>query len=263
MKFARVGFAFVALGVLAACSTVKETGRMQLMMSDSSDSAQESALAFQKLKKEKKISYNGADNAAVKRVGGRLVSVIEPRKNVSWEFVVFEDSEPNAFALPGGKVGVNTGLFNLATNDATLAAVLGHEMSHVTARHGEEGQSQEIVVAATGAAVEVGLAAMDVPVELGDVFDAGTQVGVLLPYSRLHEYEADKVGMLYMARAGYNPQEAIVFWKRMKVWSEKHGDDSSLSFLSTHPLDAARIQKLEKFLPTAMAEYQKTLAARQ
>ncbi|MGH8046192.1 MAG: M48 family metallopeptidase [Chthoniobacterales bacterium] len=243
------------LGGLTGCSTVQETGRMQLMMSDSSDTARESALAFQKLKKEKKISYNSADNAAVKRVGGRLAAVIAPRKNVKWEFVVFEDSEPNAFALPGGKVGVNTGLFNLATSDATLAAVLGHEMTHVTARHGEEGQSQEIVAAVTGVAVDVGLAAMDAPSELGDVFDAGAQVGVLLPYSRLQEYEADKVGMLYMARAGYDPQEAIVFWERMKAWSDKHDDDSSLSFMSTHPLDAARIQKLEKFLPKAMLEY--------
>jgi predicted Zn-dependent protease len=251
-------FAGVVAGILGGstgCSTVQETGRRQLMMSDSSEQARESALAFRKLKSSAKISTNGADASAARRVGNRLSAVVARRANVEWEYVVFEDSEPNAFSLPGGKIGVNSGLFKLARNDSELAAVLGHEMAHVTARHSEEGQSHNVLAEVTGTVVDVGLAAMDMPSEVGDVFDAGAQVGVLLPFSRLQEYEADQVGMLYMARAGYDPREAIVFWQRMKAWSDQNGGNSEMAFLSTHPMDDARIRKLEKFLPKAMLEY--------
>jgi predicted Zn-dependent protease len=256
MKFLRrvLSWGFLA-AVFAGCSTVPETGRVQLMMSDSASQARESALAFRKLKKRARVVTGGADAAAVRRVGSRLAAVVATRRNVEWEFVVFEDSEPNAFSLPGGKIGVNSGLFRIARNDAQLAAVLGHEMAHVIARHSEEGQSQDVLAEVSGAVVDVGLAAMDAPTELGDVFDAGAKLGVLLPYSRLQEYEADQIGMLYMARAGYDPHEAIVFWERMKGWSDLQGDSSEWSFLSTHPMDEARIRKLEKILPKAMLEY--------
>jgi predicted Zn-dependent protease len=248
------------LAGLPACTSVKETGRLQLMMSDSADQARTSALAFQQLKARARVSHDSSSNAAVRRVGNRLVAVLPPKENVSWEFVVFEDPEPNAFALPGGKVGVNTGLFKLASSDAALAAVLGHEMTHVTARHAEEEKSQGILVATGGVLLEVGAAVVDAPSIVADVasmgYNAGTKLGVLLPYSRTQEYEADYVGMLYMARAGYDPREAIAFWQRMQAWSARQPRNDTPSFLRTHPLDSARIARLQKQLPKALAEYE-------
>ncbi|MGH8048817.1 MAG: M48 family metallopeptidase [Chthoniobacterales bacterium] len=251
----------VLLATLTACTTVKETGRMQLMLSDSANEARESALAFQQLKTNRPISTDSEKNAAVRRVGNRLLATIAPRKNLNWEFVVFNDPDPNAFALPGGKVGVNTGLFKLATTDAQLAAVMGHEMTHVTARHGEEGKSQDILASTGGLLIDVGSAVADVPPIVADVagmgYDAGIKMGVLLPYSRAQEYEADYVGMLYMARAGYDPREAITFWHKMEAWSAKCDEKHGPAFLRTHPLDSARVARLQKHLAKALPEYEK------
>jgi metalloendopeptidase OMA1, mitochondrial len=224
----------------------------------SSSLVSQGAQAFDKMKREKKISRNSSYNAQVNRVAARLKSVIKI-PNARWEFVVFEDSTPNAFALPGGKVGVHTGLFQITQNDAGLAAVLGHEIAHVVLNH-----SQQRVNQATG--VAVGTALLDAvlssrgadrstrAVAATGAAAAGT-VGLILPYSRKAELQSDQLGTLYMARAGYNPEESIKLWKRFAAWRMKQSKGESPEFLRTHPLDQTRINALQEFLPTAQREY--------
>jgi len=258
----RIGFALAGASFLlfGACSTVPETGRSRLLLTSPAMEAEQGQLAFQEVKRSQKVSTNTAANAQVKRVGKRLVSVVDAPGN-DWEFVVFEDKTPNAFALPGGKIGVNTGLLPLTRTDAGLAVVIGHEIGHVVARHGGERMSHSALTSIGGTALDVGLGVgtglggLERSVLLG-AYGIGSQVGVMLPYSRTHEYEADKLGLFYMARAGYDPREALAFWKRMAEASKEHGGGIP-EFLSTHPVDSNRIRHLEKHMPAALAEYEK------
>lgn len=238
-----------------------ETGRRQLVLFNPDAEASEAAAVFDQLKREQKISSNASYKQRVTRVGERILRVAPVEKS-NWEFVVFEDSQPNAFALPGGKIGVNSGLFKLATDDAMLATVLAHEVAHVVARHGSERRSHGLAAGIGGAILDVGLA-IGTDMSPGTrsailgAYGAGATVGVILPYSRTHESEADRLGLIYMARAGYNPEAAIQFWKKMKAYSEKQGGMRLPAFLSTHPADDARIANLQKYMPEAMAEYRK------
>jgi len=249
------------LALLGACSTVPETGRRQIVMTSAEGDAAEGAQAFRELKSRAQISHNATANAQVNRVGHRIIAVIPPQ-NVKWEFVVFQNSEPNAFALPGGKVGVNTGILPLTQNDAGMAAVLAHEIGHVVARHGSEAKAQNILAEIGATAVDIGLA-VGTGISSGargaivSGVGAGASIGILLPFSRTHEYEADRLGLIYMARAGYDPRQAIAFWQRMKAYSEKHSENNLPSFLRTHPLDDARIAALERYLPEAATDYEK------
>lgn len=250
---------------LTSCQTVPETGRHQLVMVSASQEAELGASAFNEQKRTKKISSNTAAKSQVQRVGRRIAKVA-PIPHAQWEFVVFEDSTPNAFALPGGKIGVNTGILALTQNDAGMAAVLGHEIAHVTARHGGERMSQSLLVSLGGAALDAGLAvgtnaSTSQRGVIQSAYGAGSQIGVLLPYSRAHESEADRIGLLYMARAGYNPEAAVSFWKRMADYARKHGGAQLPSILRTHPVDEARIKNLEKYMPAALEAYRKTTGA--
>jgi predicted Zn-dependent protease len=213
---------------------------------------------FDKMKREKRISTHPAYNAQVQRVASHLKSVINI-PNARWEFVVFEDPTPNAFALPGGKVGVHTGLFQITQTDAGLATVLGHEISHVVLNH-----SQQRVNQATG--VAVGTVLLDTILSAKGVDKTGRAgaataaaavgtVGLILPYSRKAELQSDQLGTLYMARAGYHPAEAIQLWERFAAWRIKQGKGESPEFFRTHPLDQTRIDALKAFLPTAQREY--------
>lgn len=213
---------------------------------------------FEVMKQKKKLSTNSAHKAQVNRVAARLKRVIDI-PNAQWEFVVFEDKTPNAFALPGGKVGVHSGLFQITRNDAGLAAVLGHEIAHVVLNH-----SQQRVNQATGLAL--GTIVLDQVlkskgVERGGRATAATGVaaagslGVILPYSRRAELDADKLGAIYMARAGYNPEEAVALWRRFAAWRQKEKKGEAPEFLRTHPLDSNRIRALQEFLPVAQREY--------
>lgn len=256
----------VLAALIGACSTVPETGRPQLVMTNTSSDAEEGALVFRELKSKSAISRNPSANAQVNRVGNRIIAVIPPQK-VKWEFVVFQNSEPNAFALPGGKVGVNTGILPITQNDTGMATVLAHEIGHVVARHGSESKSQNILASVGATAVDVGLAVGTgiSSAARGAIISgvgAGASVGIFLPFSRTHEYEADRLGLIYMARAGYNPRESVAFWKRMKAYSDKHSENNSPSFLRTHPLDDARIRSLEKYLPEAVTIYEQVKAGR-
>lgn len=248
------------LGLLLAliglgCATVSETGRSQLMLVSPAQETELGLTEFQRMKASLPISKDSAANAMLQRVGQR-VAAVAPLPNAQWEFVLFDEPKtPNAFCLPGGKVGVYTGILPITQNEAGLATVIGHEVAHAVARHGGERISEGLVLQGLGTALDVALknnSDLTRTVVLG-AYGIGGQVGVALPHSRKQELEADHLGLLYMARAGYNPQEAVAFWKRFAAYK---GGGGQIEFLSTHPVDATRIQQLEGLMPEAVQEYQ-------
>lgn len=245
--------------LLAACATVPETGRSQLLLVSPSEEAQMGFQEFEKLKKKVPISKDAAANAQLQRVGQRIAAVA-PLPNARWEFVLFDQPDvPNAFCLPGGKVGVYSGILPITQDDAGLATVIGHEVAHAVARHGAERMSEatlmqlggEILGAATSGRSEASRAAIQ------QAYGIGSTLSVALPHSRKQELEADHLGLLYMARAGYDPREALAFWKRFAEYEKKHGGGKQLEFLSTHPLDNQRIAQIEGLLPQAEMEFRK------
>lgn len=248
--------AFALSLILIACTTVPDTGRSSFNFIPNSQLSQMGLTEFEKIKGQKKLSRNSSHIAAVNRVSQRLRRVV-PIQNASWEFVVFEDSTPNAFALPGGKVGVNSGIFQVARNDAQLAAVIGHELAHVVAGHSGERMSTGILgtagVAVLGAVLGQG---QNTGRNTAITSVAGAAVGLgMLKFSRGQELEADRLGALYMARGGYDPQESVQVWKNFAEYGRRKGGAKLPAFLSTHPLDATRIANLEAFMPRAAAEY--------
>ncbi|MBU1936490.1 M48 family metallopeptidase, partial [bacterium] len=215
--------------------------------------------AFAELKKEQPISTNPAQTELVRRVGTRISSVVE-LPHAEWEFVAFKDDEtPNAFCLPGGKVGIYTGILPLTQDEAGLAMVMAHEVAHAVARHGGERMSQQLLVSLGG--VGLAVAMREKPAETQALamvaYGVTTTVGVILPYSRKHELEADYMGLKFMAEAGYDPRAGIEFWRRFKAYSDQRGGKPP-EFLSTHPLDSRRIRELEKHLPEAMEIYRRS-----
>lgn len=248
-------------GFFAGCTTVTETGRSQLMLISPSQEAQMGLSAFAQIKKEEKISTDPAVNARIKRIGKRIAaSVGRDIPNAQWEFVVFDSPTVNAFALPGGKVGVYTGLIKLAANDDEIAIVMGHEIAHVTSRHGAERTSQNYAIAGVGLAAAIGMEAKNVDPAKRNMalaaYGIGSQVAVALPFSRLHETEADGVGLRFAAGAGYDPRAGAAFWRKMA----KQGGAKPPEFLSTHPADSTRIANLEKLAPRYMPLYEQAKA---
>ncbi|MFO1461348.1 MAG: M48 family metallopeptidase [Verrucomicrobiota bacterium] len=244
--------------IVAGCSTVPETGRSQMNLFSSEQEMQLGLTEFDKMKKEVPISKDPAANAMVQRVGKRIAAVAQ-LPGAQWEFVVFESKEANAFCLPGGKVGIYTGILPICQDDAGLAAVMGHEVAHAVARHGGERMTQAQALSTVG---QVGGALLGsskysewAPLAT-QAYGVGAQLGVALPHSRAQESEADEIGILYMARAGYDPRAAVSFWERFADYNSAHGGSGTTWFLSTHPTDAARIARLKELLPKAEAEYQ-------
>jgi predicted Zn-dependent protease len=222
--------------------------------------------SYEKFLKEHKVVTGTRDAATVKRAGQRIQRAVEDYfasqgmagqlKGYAWEFNLIDEKTVNAFCMPGGKVAVYTGILSLTGDETGLAVVMGHEVAHAVARHGDERLSQGLLVQMGGLALSVALS--EKPSETQDLYMAaygvGAQVGVLLPYSRLHESEADRLGLIFMAMAGYDPGEAVGFWQRMA--GEKKGA-STPGFLSTHPADEKRIRDIRKLLPEAMGYYRK------
>ncbi len=255
-----VGIALV-LGFLTGCTTVQETGRSQLMLVSPAQEAQMGLAAFDQIKKDEKISTSPAINARIQRIGKRIAaSVGREVPNAQWEFVVFDSPTVNAFALPAGKVGIYTGLITIAANDDEIAAVMGHEIAHVTSRHGAERTSQNYAIAGVGLLAAIGMEVNDVDPAKRNMalaaYGIGSQVGLALPYSRLHETEADSVGLRFAAGAGYDPRAGASFWKKMSA----KGGAKPPEFLSTHPSDSTRIANLEKLAPQYMGLYEKSRA---
>jgi predicted Zn-dependent protease len=212
--------------------------------------------SFEQMKEEVPISRDAAANALLQKVGQRIAAVAE-MPNAQWEFVLFDSEQPNAFCLPGGKVGVYTGILPITLNEAGLATVIGHEVAHAKARHGGERMSQQVLLQTGGSLLNLGLSAADPTIQAASatVYGWGSQLGYSLPHSRKQESEADYIGLLYMARAGYRPEESIAFWKRFQAFNEQHGGGQDLWFLSTHPLDSTRIKQIQNWIPEAEKEF--------
>ncbi len=245
----------VLLAFLVACETTPVTKRSQLILIPESQEIALGLTAYQQVLSESKLSTDPEKTALVRRVGERIAAVAN-QPDYKWEFNLIEDDKQvNAFALPGGKVAVYTGILPLTQTEAGLAAVLSHEVSHATARHGGERMT-------TGLLAQLGMVALDVGLAmkgqdpntikaLNAAYGAGAQVGVLLPFSRKQESEADKIGLIYMAKAGYDPKEALHFWERMSKVDKKAPPE----FLATHPSDETRVKQIKKWLPDAEKEY--------
>lgn len=250
----RMAMLAAALFIFAlGCATVPYTERQQIMMISEDEEAKLGQAAFTQVKAESKVSGDPRANELVRRVGSRVAAAAD-KPEYQWEFAVFEDKSVNAFALPGGKVVVNTGILPVTADETGLAVVIGHEVAHVLARHGAERLSQQQLLSIGQVALLAGLMGSN-PAARETVMQAyglGAQVGVLLPYSRKHETEADKIGLILMAKAGYDPRAAVAFWKRMMEAGKGKG---APELLSTHPSDETRIAALEEFMPIAMDYY--------
>ena len=259
LKHFILGVALVfLLALVSGCDTVPVTGRHQLNLVSSSQEMQLGLSSFDKLKQTTPISHDPAANALVQKVGKRIAAVTsKDMPNAQWEFVVFESPEANAFCLPGGKVGVYTGILPITKDEAGLATVIGHEVSHAVARHGAERMSEAMLEQMGGQVLGVSLANSDPRMQAAAQVAYGltTQLGRELPHSRAQESEADHIGLIYMARAGYDPQAAVLFWQRFMQYNNQHGGNGTPVFLRTHPLDETRIRQLQQWMPQAEAQY--------
>jgi metalloendopeptidase OMA1, mitochondrial len=259
------GIMVCVLLVVGGCETNPYTGRNQLLMTSVAEEMQMGTQAYAQVKSDPKMrqSQDPREIEPVRRVAARIIEAAKRSKygemaqQFQWEVTVIkEDKTLNAFALPGGKMAVYTGIFSVAKTEAGLAAVMGHEVVHALARHGAErmsqGQLTNAALQAAGAAVGAsgggGVMSQAAMAALG----VGAQVGVLLPFSRQHESEADYIGILLAADAGYDPRESVGLWERMAQLS---GGGGPAEFMSTHPGHETRIEQLKQWMPEAMAIY--------
>jgi predicted Zn-dependent protease len=220
---------------------------------------QESALGFQTyqqvLSQARSIS-TGPQFEMVKRCASKLAQATgKSGQGFDWQVSLIQDQQVNAFCLPGGKIVVYTGILPVAQNEAALATVMGHEMAHATSRHGAQRVLQQNLTQTAMTGIAVSLSDMDYNKQRAvmGALGAGAQFGILMPFSRNHESEADEIGLMYMARAGYDPQESINFWRRM----DEAGREQPPEFLSTHPAHGTRIAQLQALMPRALEEYHK------
>ncbi|MBU6406451.1 MAG: M48 family metallopeptidase [Alphaproteobacteria bacterium] len=236
---------------MAACSENPATGRRQFLLVSDAQLAALGAQAWVDLQAQTPLSRDADAVARLERIGTRVAQA-SGRTDLAWEFKVFDSPEVNAFVLPGGKVGFFKGLMDLAQSDDELAAVMGHEVGHVQARHAAERMSQELAVQ-----LGVQLAALALSEEYGQNASAiagalgmGAIYGVILPYSRQHEFEADALGVDFMAGAAYAPSAAVTFWERM-IEATGGGDGQLAALLSTHPASDERLERLRALAAAA------------
>jgi len=263
-RLVQILLALVLTGLVAwSCSTVPLSGRTQLNLVSESEMQGMSYTQYDQFLKENKLSTNAQKTALVRQVGTRIQHAVEAymaKSKISnqldgykWEFNLIESEEINAWCMPGGKVVVYTGLLPVCKDENGLAVVLGHEIAHAVARHGAERMSQGMVAQGLGEALSVALASK--PAETQQLwmtaFGVGAQYGALLPFSRQQESEADHLGLIFMAMAGYDPHGAVTLWERMS----QTGSAKPPEIMSTHPSDATRIANLKKLMPEAMTYY--------
>ncbi len=255
----------VAALLIQACSLVPITGRRQLSLVSDADMLSASFAQYTQFMKENKLSTNGAQSNVVKQVGRRIQVAVttyfarnkmsENLKGFAWEFNLVENKEANAWCMPGGKVAVYTGILPLTQNETGLAVVIGHEIAHAVAKHANERMSQALVSQLGGQVLSQAI--KQKPQQTQQIwmslFGIGVQVGAALPYNRLQESEADHLGLIFMAMAGYDPNAAVDFWQRMS----QNAGAKPPEFLSTHPSDENRIQKIKAEIPEAMTYYKK------
>ena len=251
------GFLLSILFLLIACSTVPITGRKQLNLVSDAKIIPMAFSQYSSFIKEHKLSKSKSDVARLQSVGKRISKAIDAYMRANgmtkradsykWEFNLVEDKAVNAWAMPGGKVVFYTGILPITQNDAGMATVMGHEIAHAFARHGAERMSGGIIQQAGGLAVALGTENSKRADIWNLAYGVGSQLG-MLKFSRTQESEADKLGLVFMIMAGYNPDEAIAFWQRMAAHSK---GQKQPEFLSTHPADATRIADLKAWLPQA------------
>ncbi|HEX6977761.1 MAG TPA: M48 family metallopeptidase [Alphaproteobacteria bacterium] len=242
----------MAAMLAAACETVPITGRSQLNFIDPATEAKLGAQAFAQVKAESKISNDPQANETVRRVAMQLIKANALAGD--WEFIVIDESKVNAFALPGGYIAVYKPMLSVAQSDAALATVIAHEIGHVIAHHGAERISRSQLMEAGTEAASLLLGGV-LPADqqtVAALLGAGVTFGVEMPFSRDQEYEADRIGLMLMARAGYDPREAVEFWKRMMA---RGGGNAPPELLSDHPSDENRIQRLNELMPQALEVY--------
>ena len=255
MKPARWMTLAAVAAVLVACAT-SPMGRRQLLLMPAAQMDQMGLTAYSQLKQQTPLSSNQKQIAYVRCISHALTAVLDTGGN--WEINLFEDPTANAFALPGGYMGVHSGLLNVATNQHQLAAVIGHEIGHVLAQHSNERVSIESATS-TGLQLIQALSG-EQTAEKQMVMAAlglGAQFGVAMPFSRKHESEADLIGLEIMAKAGFDPQQAVALWQNM----QQAGGGGGIEFLSTHPSGTTRIRELEKHMPKVMPLYQQAVAS--
>lgn len=264
---------FLAAAAIVACTTNPITGRSQLKLVSEQELQAMATQQYQQFLSQNRTVSPSRDRDAemVRRVGNRIAGSVErymKSKGLSdrldgynWQFTLVQDNSANAWAMPGGKVAVYTGLLPITKNEAALAVVLGHEIAHAVLNHGNERMSQGLAQQLGGAALSVALA--NKPAATQNLFlqayGVGSNVGVLLPFGRKQELEADRYGLIFAAMAGYNPREAIPLWQRMEQASN---GSKPPEFLSTHPSEGRRIEQLQKYMDEALQYYKPGRAAR-
>jgi predicted Zn-dependent protease len=253
--------------LLTTCAEVPVTGRKGLHLVPESQLLTLSFQQYDQVLKESKLSKDQKSVQMVRRVGEKIAGAAEAFlrdsrrgeqiKNYRWEYnLIADDKVVNAWCMPGGKIAVYTGILPFTKDETGLAVVLGHEVAHAIADHGNERMSQGLLANMGGMALSVALSQKPAQTQelFMTVFGAAANVGLLLPYSRLHENEADRIGLMFMARAGYDPREAVPFWERMN----KQGGSRPPEFLSTHPAPATRIANIKAAIPEALPYYQRS-----
>jgi len=257
---------FVLCAFLIACSRNSITNRKQFKLLPEAEVQAMATTEYQKFLSSNKVitSNTNRDAEMVRRVGQRITKAVtdyyaskglsKELEGYNWEYNLVDSKDVNAWCMPGGKIVVYTGLLPITQNEAALAVVMGHEVSHAIFYHGNERMSQGLIQQLGGVALAVAVA--NKPQETQNLFmnayGVSTTVGVMLPFSRNHELEADKFGLIFTARAGYNPQEAVALWQRME---KAAGGQRPPEFLSTHPTEGNRIEQLQKFMPEALQYY--------
>lgn len=259
-RICRALLAVIMAFFITSCATVPITGRSQLNLVSSSSIQSLSNQQYREFLSKTKRSRNAVETARVRRVGRRIQGAVEryfrqrgmssELRNYRWEFNLIENKSPNAWCMPGGKIAIYTGILPYTKNNAGLAVVMAHEIAHAIAKHGNERMSQMLLTQMGG--VVLSSATKSSPAKTRQLwmnaYGVGSQLAVTLPYSRMQEYEADRIGLIFMAMAGYNPNAAVTFWQRM---NRKSGGANPPEFLSTHPTDAKRIARIRQLLPEA------------
>ncbi|MEK7742823.1 MAG: M48 family metallopeptidase [Elusimicrobiota bacterium] len=250
----------LAAGALAACQTVPYTGRSQLLLVSSGEEKKMGEQAYQETLKKSKISTDTASADLIRRVGRRL-SKSADKPDFLWEFNLIEDDKQiNAWCLPGGKVAFYTGIMPVTKGEDGVAVVMGHEIAHALARHGAARMSQGMLANFGGQALSVLTAKQPGQARAlyEQAYGLGVGLGIMLPYSRSQESEADYIGLALMVKAGYDPAQAVLFWKRMQAATESQSDNSPMAkFLRTHPTSDDRRKKIEEWLPEIRQKYSK------
>jgi predicted Zn-dependent protease len=242
---------FLIFALFLGCVTTPVTERRSLVLIPFDQEVKLGEEAYQEILKKEKLSLDGQLITIVERVGKQLAAV-SPMPNLKWEFKLIESEQKNAFALPGGKVAIYTGILPVCANEAGLAAVMGHEIAHAIARHGAQRMSQSLIITGLLAATSSTLSNNENQKEIMAALGVGTNVGLVLPFSRSNESEADEIGLALMAKAGYDPREAERFWGR---FNKMKGGGSPPEILSTHPADTTRIEDIRRLLPKANQTY--------